>query len=146
MSDDADQFYNAWVSLFRNKPQKVLCIWLVDRAWCQKINTIPDVHIRAKVYGKHCLLRNESCEEKFEELLKEVKNDFKEMDALKNFSEYFETYYAKRCEQWALCFRKGAFISTNMCLEAYHKIFKHIYLKGESTKDLIDVFTCSSHC
>ena len=32
-SDDAQQFYTAWITVFRSGPQKLLCTWHVDRAW-----------------------------------------------------------------------------------------------------------------
>ena len=114
MSDDAEQYYKGWVSVFQNKPKKLLCIWHVDRAWCQKLNTIDVFTIRAEVFSKLCMFRNENCEKKFQELLSEIQNDFQETNVLQKFSEYFETYYVKRCEQWALCFRKGSFIGTNI--------------------------------
>ena len=33
MSDAADQYYLAWISVFDHTPQKLLCTWHVDRAW-----------------------------------------------------------------------------------------------------------------
>lgn len=33
MTDDADQFFNSWKSVFSEDPQKLLCTWHVDRAW-----------------------------------------------------------------------------------------------------------------
>ena len=32
MSDDAEQYYNAWVAVFGMGPHKLLCIWHVDNA------------------------------------------------------------------------------------------------------------------
>ena len=129
MSDDAEQFYREWISIFNHKPKILVCIWHAYHAWCQKLNTISDLSIRAEVYSKLCLLWNETNEETFKELLQKIKNDFQEIGMFKKFYEYFETCYAKRCEQWAMSFRRGAFMSTNMYLEAFHKISKHIYLK-----------------
>jgi len=39
MSDDADQFYSAWITVF-NKPQKLLCTWHVDRSWRKAISSM----------------------------------------------------------------------------------------------------------
>ena len=33
MTDDAEQFYNAWITTFNTYPQTLLCNWYVDRAW-----------------------------------------------------------------------------------------------------------------
>ena len=32
MTDDADQFYNSWKTVFSEDTQKLLCTWHVDRA------------------------------------------------------------------------------------------------------------------
>ena len=33
MSDCAEQYYTAWVKVFKGRLQKQLCTWHVDRAW-----------------------------------------------------------------------------------------------------------------
>jgi len=33
MSDMADQYHLAWVSVFDDSPRKLVCTWHVDRAW-----------------------------------------------------------------------------------------------------------------
>ena len=40
MSDDADQFFSAWVGVFCVGPQKLLCTWHVDRAWRSNLHSI----------------------------------------------------------------------------------------------------------
>ena len=40
MTDDADQFYSAWVSVFGMGPKKLLCTWHVDHAWRGHLNTV----------------------------------------------------------------------------------------------------------
>ena len=37
MSDDAEQYYNAWSGVFGPVPKKLLCSWHVDRAWKKAI-------------------------------------------------------------------------------------------------------------
>lgn len=41
------------------------------------------------------------------------------------FAQYFKSYYSDRSECWASCFRKHAFVNTNMFLEAMHKTLKY---------------------
>ena len=38
MSDDADQFYNAWVDVFGDGPKKLLCTWHVDKNWKEALH------------------------------------------------------------------------------------------------------------
>lgn len=39
MSDDAQQYYNAWSGVFETKEtNKLLCAWHVDRAWQIALN------------------------------------------------------------------------------------------------------------
>ena len=33
MTDDAEQYFKAWVAVFGMGPCKLLCTWHVDRAW-----------------------------------------------------------------------------------------------------------------
>ena len=50
------------------------------------------------------------------------------------FGDYFSQYYAETKQQWAACYRKVAFVNTNMYVEAFHHVLKHIYLKGKVNK------------
>ncbi|SMN02430.1 hypothetical protein SPONN_1054 [uncultured Candidatus Thioglobus sp.] len=41
MSDDADQYFNSWCSVFgRDGVKKLLCAWHVDRAWRKNLNML----------------------------------------------------------------------------------------------------------
>ena len=42
MSDDADQFYNAWIKTFQGSPNHILCIWHVLRAWRNNLRALKD--------------------------------------------------------------------------------------------------------
>jgi hypothetical protein len=43
MSDDAEQYYSAWIATFEGKPNKILCNWHVDRSWRRALaSTIED--------------------------------------------------------------------------------------------------------
>ena len=51
MTDDADQFYNAWKSAFSDSSHKLLCTWHVDRAWRGAIaSKIANAELRCQVY------------------------------------------------------------------------------------------------
>ena len=36
--------------------------------------------------------------------------------------------------EWGYCHRAGLGINTNMFVEAFHRVLKHVYLKGKSNK------------
>ena len=51
MTDDEEQFYTAWVSVFGQGPHKLLCTWHVDRAWRGAVkNKTQDKEVAAFVY------------------------------------------------------------------------------------------------
>ena len=69
MSDDAEQFHNAWRSVFGNVHNKLLCTWHVDRAWREKLALIKDKETQMIVYHSLRLLMEETEVKKFEMLL-----------------------------------------------------------------------------
>ena len=50
MTDDAEQYFSAWVAVFGMGPKKLLCTWYVDRAWRGAVNAIQDKQIAALQY------------------------------------------------------------------------------------------------
>ena len=136
MSDDADQFYAAWSSTMNNVPQKLLCIWHVDRAWRGKISSIKNTEMQKSVYRTLRMVLEETDIEKFYVFLEKAVAEFLENPDTKPFGEYFKLNYANRPSSWAYCHRIGKGINTNMYLESLHKVIKHIYLKGRVAKRL----------
>ena len=135
MTDLAEQFYTAWVAAFANRPNKLLCVWHVDRAWRENIRQLKDPELEATVYHNLRLLLEETDKQKFEILLQQTIKEFKTSSITATFGKYFETHYAKTKEQWAACYRKDAFVNTNMYVEAFHRVLKH-YLKGRVNRRL----------
>lgn len=54
--------------------------------------------------------------------------------SLAEFGQYFETSYAKRCEQWAYCYRIGTPVNTNMTIESFHRLLKVVYLESKHNR------------
>ena len=51
MSDHAEQFYNAWISVFKGKPHKLMCTWHIDKAWRKKLTElVPSKEGRVSIY------------------------------------------------------------------------------------------------
>ena len=131
MTDDAEQYFKAWVAVFGMGPCKLLCTWHVDRAWRKVLN---DKETAALVYHNIRLLMEESNVTSFLSMLKETLAQLIESPATAMFGSYFEVHYAKRCEEWAACYRKSANINTNMYVESIHRCLKHVYMKGRINK------------
>ena len=70
MSDDAEQFYTAWIAVFGPGPKKLLCTWHVDRAWRTKLKSlIGDKETEARVYHNLRVLLEETSTSQYENLL-----------------------------------------------------------------------------
>ena len=73
MSDMAEQYYLAWVSVFDGTPRKLLCTWQVDRAWRGALQQhVTGVEKQAAVYSKLRVLLEETDKAKFTSLLGKV--------------------------------------------------------------------------
>ena len=73
MSDMAEQYYLAWVSVFDSTLRKLLCTWHVDRAWQEALQQhVTGVEKQAAVYSKLRVLLEETDKVKFTSLLGKV--------------------------------------------------------------------------
>ena len=128
MTDDAEQYYKAWVAVFGLGPHKLLCTWHVDRAWRNAIKGIKDKEMAALVYR---VLLEESNIETFSTLLTKTLGQLMNCPETEEFGKYFSIHYAKRAEDWAACYRRAANINTNMYVESFHRTLN---LKGRVNK------------
>ena len=133
MSDDASQFFNAWLAVFGGSPKKILCIWHVDKNWREKLSVIKDKEMQLAVYHNLRVLLEERDIDKFESLYEKTLQQLATYDT-EQFRQYYISTYGKRKNEWALCYRQGAFTNTNMYVEAFHRVLKYIYLKGKVNK------------
>ncbi len=134
MSDDAPQFYNAWISVFGNhSTQKLLCAWHVDRSWRTALrDTIPSTEHQMEVYHHLQSLLHEIEEGKFRALLQRFLSLVQHKTY--RFYTYFKTHYCSRIEQWASYNRVKSNINTNMFLEAFHRVLKVAYLNNKQNR------------
>lgn len=137
MSDDAPAFYNAWLCIMGNVEHRLLCTWHVDKNWRKNLNKIcGGQEKKILVYKTLRALLQISDINKFEESLHKFLEDlYADLDT-KEFAQYFEAHYVNRPQTWAYCYRVGLGINTNMYLESFHKVLKHIYLEGKKVKRL----------
>lgn len=134
MTDDAEQFYSAWVVVFDSQPHKLLCAWHIDRAWKTNLSKIKDKEMQCQVYHILRTLLEEVNVEKFDTALNNFVCQILLNKQTKEYGEYFKTYYYFRKEQWAACYRRHSGINTNMYVEAFHRTLKHIYFQGKTNK------------
>uniref|UniRef100_A0A6P7GTZ2 Uncharacterized protein LOC114346431 n=1 Tax=Diabrotica virgifera virgifera TaxID=50390 RepID=A0A6P7GTZ2_DIAVI len=132
MSDDAPEFFNAWTNIMSKSENHPLCAWHIDRNWRKNLNKIKDDQaMKAKVYKYLRLLLQSTDPADFEDMLNFVLSELLACEDTAAFGQYFQTYYAGRCNLWAYCYRKGLGINTNMYLEALHRTLKHVYFQGK---------------
>ena len=98
MSDDAEQYYNAWVAVFGMGPHKLpmhmACRPCIES--CSKWCRIEDKEMAALVYHNLCVLMEKSDIKKFRTLLQKTIKQLHDSPATQHFAEYFSTYYVKR--------------------------------------------------
>ena len=133
MSDDAEQFFNAWTAVFGGGGmRKLLCAWHVDKAWRKALDNVKDINIRIELYHflQALLQENEvtAFRIKLQHFLTIANN------RSKDFHSYFLQYYAKRVEQWASCYRVGTTVNTNMFVESFHRVLKVVYLQHKQNR------------
>ena len=67
MSDDADNYFNAWKAVFsEGDTKKILCTWHIDRTWKKALaETVRDKEDHIKIYQQLSILLNKKDEGKF---------------------------------------------------------------------------------
>lgn len=129
MSDDAEQYYNAWSGVFGPVPKKLLCSWHVDRAWKKAIYEHiigPEAKLEVSYAESQCTVID------FQILLAKAMSFFEENHP--RFYQYMKTMYASRAEQWASCYRLNTQLDTNMHVETFHRVIKIDYLKHKQNR------------
>ena len=133
MSDCADQFYNAWVGVFEEKPLKLICTWHVDKAWRKKLSElVASKERRVQIYHHLRLLLEERDIPKFEVLLQKFLSYLEEDEI--SFFDYFKNTYVSCKQQWAYAYRMGSGINTNMYIESFHRVLKVVYLESKQNR------------
>lgn len=134
MSDDAQQYFNAWSDVFgADNTKKLLCSWHVDRAWRKALNThIPDKDDRVKVYHQLSVIMFETDLTAFREKLQQLLSFLSETHP--SFSEYFNRQYAHRYPQWAGYNKADTIVNTNMFVESFHRLLKTVYLHSKQNR------------
>ncbi|GIY19374.1 hypothetical protein CDAR_414571 [Caerostris darwini] len=134
MSDDAPEFYNAWEVVMGPTQYQLLCTWLVDKNWRKNLAKINSRFKKITVYKTLRILLKEANLQSFTVMERDFVKLLEDDPDTRKFKKYYSTYYAERLQLWAFCYRKHLGIQTNMYLESFHKVLKHIYLEGKKIK------------
>lgn len=131
MTDDASQYYNAWIAVF-GSAEKRLCVWHIDRAWRKAIKeNITSHDIQIEIYHMLRSVMEELDENVFKQCLSEMTAHFQEVAP--RFATYFATYCNRQTE-WAYCYRKGTQANTNMYVESFHNVLKSAYMERKANR------------
>lgn len=121
----------------KHHPTKLLCTWHVDKAWWENIREkTKDVAVQTEVYMYKMLrtVLEETSEATLDDLLTKMLTQLQSDDKTTAFQRYFSSEWVPKAHKWAFCYRCGLGINTNMYMEAFHRTFKHNYLKGKFNK------------
>ncbi len=77
------------------------------------------------------MLMEEPDIDKFELMLIKTVQQLQLDSSTVEMAQYFATNYVSRKREWAHCYRRRSMINTNMYLDAFHRVLKHIYLEGK---------------
>ena len=134
MSDDANQYFDAWKGVFGgDETTKLLCAWHVDRAWrTALLHHIDTKQSRIVVYHQLRILLMENQEASFRQLLQQFISFLDANEEI--FSKYFKENYCNRLCEWASCFRRGSVVNTNMFVESFHRTLKVVYLEHKQNR------------
>ena len=134
MSDIAPQFYEAFCSVNKYRPRKLICTWHVDKAWKEELRKkIKNTEVEAGVYKLLRTVLEQTDEKLFDAHLSSLVTRL-QSSVTDEFRNYFLKYWVNNKREWGYCFRVGDGINTNMFVEAFHKTFKYNYLKGKFNK------------
>ena len=115
MSDDEDQYFNAWGTVFGvDGTQKLLCAWHVDRAWRKALSKhVKNIDTRSEIYHQLRVLLLQQNESAFRLKLQQVVSYLLESEPY--FCEYFQREYASpnRINLWATFKRINSGVNTN---------------------------------
>ena len=136
MSDMAPQFYNAWVAVMGEpRPKKLVCTWHVDKAWRTELKKkIGETVVEAEVYKMLRMVLEQTNTNLFQDCVNALLLDLSSDVKKKDFHDYFKEQWLSNKEHWAFCYRLGLGINTNMFVEAFHRVFKRIYLGRKVNK------------
>ena len=118
-------------SLFINLSFCVYCF--ANSVSCIRSKSQDDA-VQTAVYKMRRTMLEETSEATFNDLLTKLLAQLQSDDKTTAFQRYFSSVWVPKAQEWAFCYRCGLGFNTNMYVEAFHRTFKHNYLKGKFNK------------
>ncbi|XP_050503107.1 uncharacterized protein LOC126882291 isoform X2 [Diabrotica virgifera virgifera] len=132
MSDDENKYYNAWVKIMGNEPNRLLCTWHVVKNWnIQGKKKFHDPTLKKEMKTELRQIITETDVDTFNELCRNYLIKLQNANETE-FFDYLREYYLKdlkRIKMWAHCYRRNSGINTNMAIESLNNLLKTNYLK-----------------
>ena len=131
MSDDDCVAGIAARNVFGHHLLHFLCTWHVLRSWKKRL---PRSEQGDEMYQKLSSMIYTKREEVYLQLKDDFISTFKRTQP--EYVKYFRENYESRAEKWAHCYRKVDYanVDTNMFVESFHKILKHVEFEGKQNK------------
>lgn len=129
MNDMANQFYNTWVAVKGAKgPAKLLWTWHVDKAWKEELGKkVGDASAEAEIYKIICTCLKQTSENRYQDCLHGLLNSLETNPKAQSFWTYLFREWVSKKTSWTYA---------NMFSEAFHWVFKRIYLGSQISKRL----------
>uniref|UniRef100_T1JDB6 C2H2-type domain-containing protein n=1 Tax=Strigamia maritima TaxID=126957 RepID=T1JDB6_STRMM len=125
MTNESDEYANAWRKVMGPVEQRFLCTWHVERSLVRKSLLIEPSEKRESVMNKLKALMDEVTEKKFlrlhSNLIAELECD---ADTIA-FGHFVKTHYSNRCKLWAACYRNGYRINKKLSLDGFCELIKY---------------------
>ncbi|KAL9977667.1 hypothetical protein ACROYT_G015097 [Oculina patagonica] len=103
--------------------------------WRENIREkVKDAEVGAEVYKMLRTVFEETSEATFSDLHNKMLSHLQDDEKTASFHKYFLSDWVPRAQEWAFCYRCALGINTTMYVEAFHRMFKHNYLKGKFNK------------
>lgn len=140
MSDDANQYWNAWSAAFGDcglLPTKLLCEWHVKKNWRLNITSKVPATYRKEVQRRLDELIEAEEERKFSILLTKFFKDIRMWVGCDEFRKYLKQHYCAspfRIREWSLWARRESEANTNMFVETFHDKLKHVHFGGKQNR------------
>lgn len=110
-------------------------MWHADKACEEELRKkVADVTLEAEVYKLIRTCPEQTSEISFDDCLSGLLKRLESHPKTRDFYAYFVKERVNRKSQWAFCLRLQTTLNMNMLSEAFHRVFKGVYLGGKVNK------------
>ena len=130
MTDIARQFYDAFHAVFNCEPIQLCCTQHIDKTFKEQLKSkIKNFTVKVEVYKQLWIVLEQTNKKLFDNYLSTLCERLRNSLVTNDFANYFDRYWVPYKEKWGYYYRVGLDINITMFCEAFHRVFKHKYLK-----------------